>query len=66
MAARPGEQQQTGFILPDSIRSLAVVEDKTTVLLASISTALHLGTGPVTGQPDTETRSSHQDNTLVT
>ena len=37
--------------LPESIKSLAVVEDSSTnTLLASISTALHLGTSPVTGQ----------------
>ena len=37
--------------LPESIKSLAVVEDSSTnTLLASISTALHLGTSPVIGQ----------------
>jgi len=37
--------------LPESIRSLAVVEDSNTnTLLASISTALHLGNCPVKGQ----------------
>ena len=37
--------------LPPGVRSLAVVEDSSTnTLLASISTALHLGHGPVKGQ----------------
>jgi len=37
--------------LPASIKSLGVVEDSSTnILLASISTALHLGTCPVKGQ----------------
>ena len=40
-----------GMELPPGVRSLAVVEDSSTnTLLASISTALHLGHGPVKGQ----------------
>ena len=56
-AARGGALQQVGedallgMELPPGVRSLGVVEDSSTnTLLASISTALHLGHGPVKGQ----------------
>jgi len=54
IAAKCSEEENFPMNLPDSIKSInCVVGDSTTnILLASISTALHLGTIPVTGQVD--------------
>jgi methyl-CpG-binding domain protein 2 len=52
IAAKCAEEDNFPMNLPDSIKSInSVVGDSTTnILLASISTALHLGNFPVTGQ----------------
>eukprot|EP00092_Neocalanus_flemingeri_P008866 GFUD01009541.1.p1 GENE.GFUD01009541.1~~GFUD01009541.1.p1 ORF type:complete len:267 (-),score=93.21 GFUD01009541.1:252-1052(-) len=56
IAARCAEEENFPMNLPESIKSIdSVVGDSTTnILLASISTALHLGNFPVTGQVDKE------------
>jgi len=56
IAAKSSEEEHFPMNLPESIKSInSVVGDSTTnILLASISTALHLGTYPVTGQADKE------------
>ena len=51
ISAQNPEDALLGMELPPGVRSLGVVEDSSTnTLLASISTALHLGHGPVKGQ----------------
>ena len=52
IAAKPIEDENFPMSLPESIKRIScVVGDSTTnILLASISTALHIGTTPVTGQ----------------
>ena len=55
ISAQNPEDALLGMELPPGVRSLGVVEDSSTnTLLASISTALHLGHGPVKGQVGNE------------